>query len=102
MTMAYASISMWKTPGFKGDPKARAAAWKTMQDKYLPLNKSFGATQSFAVEVDEESGAIVSLWPDEATRKAAMEKIEVMRGDAKAEFETTMTNEFVGEVRASV
>jgi hypothetical protein len=98
--MAHASISTWKTSKPR-DEAGREALYRVMQEKYVPMTLSMGATSTMCIQTGPDTAAIVSVWPDAATRAAAMERIRAMRGDATSEFDTTLTMEVEGEIRAS-
>jgi hypothetical protein len=98
--MAHASISTWKTSKPR-DEAGREALYRVMQEKYVPMTLSMGATSTMCIQTGPDTAAIVSVWPDEATRSAAMQKVGAMRGEASSAFDTTMTMEVMGEIRAS-
>lgn len=96
--MAYVTISTWKmnTSDYDAD-----ALWRAMQEKYMPGVRAMGADHAMVVETGDGESAIIATYPDQATRDAAEEKIAAMRAQGASEFDTTMTGELKGEVRAS-
>lgn len=95
--MAFATISMWKM----GAEMGAAEMAKIMQDQFRPALRSLGATQAMTVQTGDETSAIISLYPDEATRNAAMEKIRALREKGASTFSAEMTGELMGTVIAS-
>lgn len=96
--MAYMTITTWKVDM---TPDEREAAWKMIQEKYIPMNQSFGASQVMVAETGEGESVIVSVFPDKATRDAAEAKIVEMRSQASSQFSSTLTGDLRGEIRAS-
>lgn len=95
--MAFATISMWKM-GAEMDAEEMA---KIMQDQFMPALRSLGATQAMAVQTGDNTSAIVTVYPDEATRNAAKEKISALRAKGASTFSAEMTGELLGTVIAS-
>jgi Trk K+ transport system NAD-binding subunit len=95
--MAFATISTWK---MGADLEAEAMA-RIMQDQFMPALRSLGATQAMTVQTGKGTSAIISVYPDEATRNAAMEKIKVLREKGASTFSAEMTGELMGTVIAS-
>lgn len=95
--MAFATISMWKMAAEMG---AEDMA-KIMQDQFMPALRSLGATQAMTVQTGENTSAIITVYPDEATRNAALEKITALRGKGASTFSAEMTGELMGTVIAS-
>lgn len=96
--MAYATISTWK---LSNPAQAEDDLWQVMQDKYVPWNLSLGATQTMMIQVAEDETAIVSVFPDQATRDAAQARIAELRQQGGSEFSSTMLGEVSGEIRAA-
>jgi hypothetical protein len=96
--MAFATISTWKM-GAEMDADEMA---RIMQEQFMPALLSLGATQAMTVQTGDDTSAIVSVYPDEATRNAAMEKISALREKGASTFSAEMTNEWMGNVIASV
>lgn len=94
--MAYATITTWTVK----DSSTMDTAVRVMQEKYMPGIRALGATQALTIRTGPDSAAVLSVYPDEATRDAAAAKIEAMRGNAKSEFDSEMTGELKGEVVA--
>jgi hypothetical protein len=96
--MAYVTISTWKV---EDSDAGIDAIWKTVQDKYVPMNKALGATQTMVVEIGEGESAFINVYPNQQTRDAADAKIAALRAEGASEFTAKMTGELRGEVRAS-
>ena len=95
--MAFATISTWKR-GAEMDAEEMA---KVMQEQFMPALRSLGATQAMTVQTGDDTSAIISVYPDEATRNAAMEKISALREKGASTFSAEMTGELMGNVIAS-
>ncbi len=74
---------------------------RVMQEQFFPAIKGYGATQFMMVMTGEETGALITIYPDKATRDAAAEKIAAGREKGKSIFGSEMTGEIMGEVIAS-
>lgn len=96
--MAYATISTWK---LSEPAQADDSLWQVMQDKYVPWNRELGAIQTLMIPTAPDETAIVSLFPDKATRDAAQARIAALRQEGGSEFESRMLGEVSGEVRAA-
>jgi hypothetical protein len=97
MEMAFAVISTWKMSG----TMEAAEMAKIMQEQFMPALRSLGATQAMTVQTGADTSAIVSVYPDEATRNSAMEKIKALREKGASTFSSEMTGELMGTVIAS-
>ena len=95
--MAFATISTWK---MGADMDAEELA-RIMQEQFMPAIRSLGATQAMTVQTSEDTSAIISVYPDEATRNTAMEKIGALREKGASTFSAEMTGEMMGNVIAS-
>ena len=95
--MAFATISTWKM----GADMDAAEMAKIMQDQFMPALRSLGATQAMTVQTGKDTSAIISVYPDEATRNSAMEKIKALREKGASTFSAEMTGELMGTVIAS-
>lgn len=95
--MAFAVISMWKMSG----TMETAEMAKIMQEQFMPALRSLGATQAITVQTGVDSSAIISIYPDEATRNSAVEKIKALREKGASTFSSKMTGELMGPVIAS-
>ncbi len=95
--MAFATISTWKM----GADMDAAEMAKIMQDQFMPALRSLGATQAMMVQTGKATSAIISVYPDEATRNSAMEKIKALREKGATTFSAEMTGELLGPVIAS-
>ncbi|WP_343117076.1 hypothetical protein [Ostreiculturibacter nitratireducens] len=91
------TISTWKMNGGKGVDAAITA----LREKFMPTVRTFGATQAMSVQTGPDTMAVIAVYPDEATRDKAAEKIAGLRGRAASDLDTTMTGEMKGEVVAS-
>lgn len=96
--MAFATISTWK---MEADMDAEELA-KIMQEQFMPAIQSLGATQAMTVRTGDDTSAIISVFPDEATRNTAMAKISALREKGASTFTAEMTGEMMGDVIASV
>lgn len=95
--MAFATISMWKMSGTMDT----AEMAKIMQEQFMPALRSLGATQAMTVQTSADTSAIISVYPDEATRNSAMQKIKALREKGASTFSSEMTGELMGTVIAS-
>jgi hypothetical protein len=95
--MTYATISTWKLSDGK---EADERLWQVAQEKYVPMNAAMGASQTVMVDLGKGESAIISLWPDAATRDAAAAKLKALRSEGGDEFGAKMTGEMHGPVRA--
>lgn len=95
--MAFATISMWKM----GAEMGASEMAKIMQDQFMPALRAIGATQAMTVQTGVETSAIIAVYPDEATRNSAMEKIRALREKGATTFSAEMTGELMGTVIAS-
>jgi hypothetical protein len=96
--MAYVSISTWQANSDDADSDAQ---WAIAQEKYIPANKALGAIQTMMIDTGEGGFSVVNVYPDEATRDAAAEKLAALRAEAGEEVGATLTGMVTGEVRAS-
>jgi len=95
--MAYATISTWE---MAGDMEAAEMA-RIMQEQFMPAIRSLGGTQAMTVQTGDKACAVISIYPDQATRDAAMAKISVLREKGASTFSAEMTGEMSGDVIAS-
>ncbi len=96
--MAYATISTWKMAD-GGDMTDEVV--QAVQNGLFPALKSAGANSTYFVQTDSKNSAVVTVWPDEATRSAAMGDVEAVRQKARDQLGAEMTGEMKGEVLAS-
>ncbi|MFG6560471.1 hypothetical protein [Sulfitobacter sp. 1A15299] len=96
--MRYITISTWElTDGADYDLALRA-----IEEKRLPALKGFGASRITVVRTSERTSAVITEWPDRATRDAAELKIDEVRRSVKREDQSRMTGEMKGEIVADV
>jgi hypothetical protein len=92
--MAYVTITTWKM----ADGTDREATLERARSTHLPAIKAMGATRQTMVELSETESVLVSEWPDQATREAAMQKIAEIRSKVAETGEMKMTSEQKGAV----
>ncbi|MFG6591042.1 hypothetical protein [Sulfitobacter sp. 1A12157] len=96
--MRYITITTWElTDGADYDLALRA-----IEEKRLPALKGFGANRITVVRTSERTSAVITEWPDRATRDAAELKIDEVRRSVKREDQSRMTGEMKGEIVADV
>ena len=94
--MTYGVISQWTST------VALDAAMETeAREKYLPSIKALNAQHVFFISTGDTTFNVVTIYPDEATATAAVEKQKALRGKAAAEMPVKMVGEMRGEVFAS-
>ena len=75
---------------------------ETMQNKFMPMIKSLGADRCFEVQTSETTVTIVTVYPDEATKKAATEKIAEIRAQGADTLNATLVKAEEGPIVASM
>jgi hypothetical protein len=96
--MRYITITTWENAdGADYDVTLRA-----IKEKRLPALKGFGASRITVVRTSDRTSAVITEWPDKATRDAAELKIDDVRRSVKREDQTRMTGEMKGEIAADV
>jgi len=96
--MTFVSVSTWNTPDGPDREDARAR----LRDEFFPTIKALGALRQTAVETSETEAVIISEWPDEETRAAAMQKIAQIRATAKEQSGALLKGEVTGNVFAQL
>jgi len=96
--MRYITITTWEN----ADGADYDVTLRTIKEKRLPALKGFGASRITVVRTSERTSAVITEWPDKATRDAAELKIDEVRRLAKREDQTRMTGEMKGEIAADV
>ncbi len=94
--MAYGVISQW-TSTVAIDAAMEAEA----REKYVPAIKALNAQNVFFVITGDSTFNVITIYPDEATATAALEKQKALRGKAAAELPVKMVGEMRGKVFAS-
>lgn len=94
--MAYVTITTWEL--------ADGADWNTnlrnVRERRLPALREMGAVRVTLMRTSARTSAVVTEWPDEATRDAAMHLIEEVRRKVQALDGFRLTGELKGEVAA--
>ena len=75
---------------------------ETMQTKFMPMIKSLGAEQCFEVQTSDTTVTIVTVYPDEATKTAASERIAEIRSQGADTFSATLVKAEEGPIVASI
>ena len=75
---------------------------ETMQTKFMPMIKSLGAKQCFEVQTSDTTVTIVTVYPDEATKTAASEKIAEIRSQGADTFSASLVKAEEGPIVASM
>lgn len=96
--MKYVTITTWELlSGVDFD-----LTIQKVREKRLPALRELGATRVQVIRTSDRTIAAVSEWPDKDTRDTAARAIEAVRDKVRAEDQTRMTGELVGEVVAEV
>lgn len=90
--MPYLTVSIWKMSA----DHDRDAATANIRDNAFPALKALGAIRQQLAEAGDSHAMIVTEWPDEATRSAAMEKVNELRSEAASTV--ALESEFTGNV----
>lgn len=93
--MAYATLTNWTTTEWNDELEAIA------RDKFVPLILGVGASAVQMVRTGDNSFSVMTHYADEATAKAAQEKIAAIRATATEELPMTMDSSVSGAVFAS-
>lgn len=75
---------------------------ETMQTKFMPMIKSLGADSCFEVQTSDTTISIVTVYPDEATKVAATEKIAEIRAQGADTFSATLVKAEEGPIVANM
>ena len=94
--MTYGVISNWKSDVANTDDM-RAIA----RSKYLKAVMDLGAADCYFIETGDDTFSVCSVYPDEATAKAASLKQNAVRSEASKEMPIKMLNEVRGIIFAS-
>ena len=92
--MAYVTISMWEAD----DAAVRDAALENARISIFPAVRALGAVRIRSVALSDTRAMLITDWPDQATRDAAMERIQSMRTETSSAIGIRMTAEHMGEV----
>jgi len=94
--MAYVTITTWElSDGADFETNLRA-----VREHRLPALKQMGATRLAVVRTSDRTTAVISEWPDAATRDDAMHLIAEVRRKVHAHDGFRMTGEMKGAVVA--
>ena len=96
--MAYVTITTWELR----DAVNFDLIMERMRDKRLPALKELGAERVTVLRTSDRTVAAISEWPDKASRDAAAEAINAVRGKVRTEDYSVMTGEMSGEVVGAV
>ncbi|MCQ0091723.1 hypothetical protein [Roseovarius sp. M141] len=96
--MRYITITTWEI----ADGVDYNFALRSIEEKRLPALKSFGATRITVIRTSERTSAVITEWPDKATRDAAELKIDEVRRSVDRVDQTRMTGEMKGEIVADL
>ena len=75
---------------------------ETIEIKFMPMIKSLGAEQCFEVQTSDTTVTIVTVYPYEATKTAASERISEIRSEGADTFSATMVKAEEGPIVASM
>lgn len=94
--MRYVTITTWEVK--------EGADWDMVmarvRERRLPALKDLGADRVTLIRTSDRTSAVISEWPDQATRDAAERAIEEVRKKVRAEEHSVMTGEMRGGVEA--
>lgn len=93
--MAYGTITTWTI-----DTADIEEQIETVQTSFLPSLRKLGAEQAFMMRTGQTEVAVVTVFPDEATRSAALDQINQIRARASSELAARLSGEMQGEVFA--
>lgn len=96
--MRYITITTWELE----DGADYDVALRRIEEKRLPALKGFGASRITVVRTSQRTSAVITEWPDQATRDAAELKIDEVRRTVKREDQSRMTGEMKGEIVSDV
>lgn len=96
--MRYITITTWELE----DGADYDVALSRIEEKRLPALKGFGASRITVVRTSHRTSAVITEWPDKATRDAAELKIDEVRRSVKREDQSRMTGEMKGEIVSDV
>ena len=96
--MRYITITTWEI----ADGADYDVALSAIKEKRLPALKDFGASRITVVRTTDRTSAVITEWPDKATRDAAELKIDKVRRSVRREDQSRMTGEMKGEIVADV
>jgi hypothetical protein len=94
--MSYGIISNWKSNVPNSDDMRELA-----KSKYLKAVMALGATNCHFIETGADTFSVCTVYPDEATAKAASANQNAVRAEASSEMPIEMLNEARGTVFAS-
>ena len=94
--MAYAVISHWTN-----DEAQREGSYAAAREKFAPALKALGATDAFFIATTTTTFQVVTVYPDEATAKAALAKQAAIRAQAAQQLPVKLVAELQGPVFAS-
>ena len=91
----HVSMSHWEAPEITDD------MYDTMQNHFMPMIKSLGATQCFEVQTSDTTVSIIAVYPDQATFIAASQQIAEIRSEGSDTFGATLVKAEAGPMVAS-
>lgn len=96
--MSYLTITTWEL--------ADGADWETnlrnVRERRLPALREMGAVKVTLLRTSPRTTAVVTEWPDQATRDAAMHLVEEVRRKVQSLDGFRLTGELKGAVAAEV
>ena len=96
--MRYITITTWEI----ADGMDYHVSLRTIEEKRLPALKGLGASRVTVIRTSERTSAVITEWPDEATRHAAELKIDEVRRSVHKEEKIRMTGEMRGEIVSDI
>ena len=96
--MPYVTITSWEiTDGANYD-----FSMSQIREKRLPALKELGATRVTLVRTSDRTSAVITEWPDLATRNTAEQAIQAVRTQVHQLDMARMTGEMKGVVIADI
>ena len=92
--MRYITITTWELE----DGADYDVALRRIEEKRLPALKGFGASRITVVRTSQRTSAVITEWPDQATRAPAALTLDEVRRTVKRAAQTPLTGAMHGAI----